>query len=73
VRKLAHDGLIPAIKIGTGPRPRMRFDPVAVDAALASSAHDLVLRSIAESKVPEKVEDPATLGRVASLLEGGSA
>jgi excisionase family DNA binding protein len=72
VRKLAHDGVIPAIKIGTGPRPRMRFDPAAVDQALAASAHDLVVRSTAKSTVPEQVEDPATLVRVASLLEEGS-
>jgi excisionase family DNA binding protein len=71
VRELAHKGVIPAIKIGTGPRPRMRFDPDAVDQALAASAHDLVVRSTAESNVPEKVEDPATLSRLASLLEDG--
>jgi excisionase family DNA binding protein len=73
IRKLAREGRIPASRVGSGPKPRLRFDPAAVDAALASSAHDLVIRSITESKVPEKVEDPATLGRVASLLEGGSA
>jgi excisionase family DNA binding protein len=73
VRKLAREGRIPASRVGTGPKPRLRFDPSAVDAALASSAHALVVRSTAESKVPEKVEDPAALSRVASLLESGSA
>jgi excisionase family DNA binding protein len=73
VRELAHKGVIPAIKIGTGPRPRMRFDPGAVDQALAASAHELVVRSTAESDVPEKVEDPAALGRVAELLKDGPA
>jgi hypothetical protein len=70
VRKLARQGRIPAIKLGTGPRPRLRFDPAAVDRALAESAADLVTRSIAESGVPARVEDPATLSRVASLLGG---
>jgi len=71
VRKLAREGRIPVVKLGTGPKPRLRFDPAAVDQALAESAHDLVVRSTAESKVPEHVEDPATLSRVASLLEDG--
>jgi len=69
VRKLVHDGIIPAIKIGTGSRPRMRFDPVEVDAALATTAADLIARTTAESGVPEKVEDPAVLARVAALLD----
>jgi excisionase family DNA binding protein len=71
VRKLVHARIIPAIKIGTGPRPRMRFDPVEVDAALARTAADLIVRTTAESGVPQKLEDPATLSRVASLLEDG--
>jgi excisionase family DNA binding protein len=71
VRKLAREGFIPSVRLGKGPKPRLRFDPAAVDRALAESAADLVTRSTAESGVPAKVEDPATLSRVASLLEDG--
>jgi excisionase family DNA binding protein len=72
VRKLAREGRIPASRVGTGPKPRLRFDAAAVDLALAASAADLVARSTVESGVPPKIEDPATLSRVASALEDGS-